>query len=106
MNYDVIQAKYVGEYRLKLLFSDGASGEVDFLPFIEKGGVFAGLKDLGQFKQFSIDPDWNTVTWKDGDLDIAPETLYFKATGSYPRREEVLKVAEPAPEYGSPSPSQ
>ena len=81
MNYDVIQAEYVGEYRLKLWFSDGESGEVDFLPFIEKGGVFDVLRDVERFKQFTVDPDWNTITWVDGEPDIAPETLYFEATG-------------------------
>ena len=105
MNYDVVQAEYIDGYRLKIAFSDGKSGEVDFRPFIEKGGVFKVLEDVGQFKQFAIDPDWNTVTWQDGEVDIAPETLYFEATGNWPIREPVMKVAESPPKYGESSSS-
>jgi hypothetical protein len=101
MNYDVVQAEYVEGYRLKLVFADGSSGEVDFLPFIEKGGVFVTLRNVEQFKSFSIDPDWNTITWNDGELDMAPETLYFEATGEWPVRESIAQVAEESPDYGT-----
>jgi len=103
MNYDVIQADYIVDYRLKLTFADGKSGEVDFLPFIEKGGVFDILQDVERFKQFTVDPDWNTITWVDEDLDIAPETLYFEAIGSWPIHEPAMKVAETPSKYGSSS---
>ena len=105
MNYDIIQAEYLDGYRLRLSFSDGASGEVDFQSYIEKGGVFKVLEDVEQFKQFSIDPDWNTVVWQDGEIDVAPETLYLKATGALPNREGVMKVAETPPQYGTSSKS-
>ena len=101
MNYDVVKAEYVDGYRLKLQFSDGASGVVDFTRFIEKGGVFAVLRGVEQFKEFTIDPDWNTVTWQNGELDIAPETLYREASGYWPEREQILNVAEAAPKYGA-----
>jgi hypothetical protein len=106
MNYDVIHAEYLDAYRLKLSFADGSSGEADLLPFIEKGGVFEILRDVERFKLFSVDPDWSTVTWQDGELDIAPETLYFAANGSWPTLEPVMKVAEMPPEYGSSSSKQ
>ena len=101
MNYDVVKAEYVDGYRLKLQFSDDASGVVDFSHFIEKGGVFTALLDKDLFKAFEIDPNWNTVTWQNGELDIAPETLYREATGEWPEREQVLNVAEAPPQYGS-----
>lgn len=101
MNYDVIKAEYVAAFRLKISFADGNSGEVDFLPIIEKGGVFAVLKDLESFKSFRIDADWNTITWCNGELDIAPETLYYDATGSWPNREPIMHVAEEVPSYRS-----
>ena len=103
MNYDVSHAEYVADYRLKLSFFDGASGEVDFLQFIEKDGVFDVLRDVELFKKFAVDSDWNTITWKNGELDIAPETLYFEATGAWPEREKILNVAEIPPGYGSSS---
>ncbi|MEA2069073.1 MAG: DUF2442 domain-containing protein, partial [Verrucomicrobiota bacterium] len=102
MNYDVVNVRCVDGFRLKLCFADGKSGEVDFLPFIEKGGVFKVLEDVELFKKFTVDPDWDTITWADGELDIAPETLYFEAIGSWPIREPVMKVAETPPRYGSP----
>ncbi len=101
MHYDILHAEYVDGYRLRLAFADGASGEVDFSHFIEKGGVFSVLRDINLFKAFEVDLCWNTVTWRNGELDIAPETLYQKATGSWPEREQVLKVSETPPEYGS-----
>ena len=101
MNYDITKAEYVDGYRLRLFFADGRSGVVDFLPFIEKGGVFDVLRDLGAFRQFSIDPDWNTVAWRNSELDMAPETLYFEAVGEWPAREAVMKVAEDPSGYGS-----
>ena len=103
MNYDVVQAEYVDGYRLKLAFSDGRDGVVDFLKFIEKGGVFEELKERELFRKFSIDPDWNTVVWNEGEIDIAPETLYFEATGSWPNREPMMQVAEDPPQYGTDS---
>lgn len=103
MNYDVIKAEYVGDYRLLLGFFDGSVGVVDFLPFIEKGGVFAVLKDVEQFKRFAIDPDWKTITWQDGELDFAPETLYREAVGCWPEREPLMQVAEELTKYGASS---
>lgn len=103
MNYDVIQSEYFEKYRLKLSFADGKSGEVDFSPFIQKGGVFGVLENIKQFRKFTVDPGWNTISWKNGELDIAPETLYHKATGAWPEREQVRNVAETSPDYDSSS---
>ncbi len=103
MNYDVVQAEHVDGYRLKISFADGRDGVVDFSRFIEKGGVFEVLKEIELFKKFSIDPDWNTVVWNDGEIDVAPETLYFEATGSWPNRAPMTRVAEEPPQYGAPS---
>ena len=101
MNYDIIKADYVDGYKLRLCFADGRSGVVDCLPFIEKGGVFEVLRDEEKFRRFSLDPDWNTVTWEDGQVDIAPETLYHEATGEWPARKPLSRVAEQSPPYDS-----
>lgn len=103
MNYDVIHAEYLKAYRLKLSFADGTAGEVDFFKFIEKGGVFEELKEIELFRKFSIDRDWNTVVWNEGEIDVAPETLYYEATGSWPNREPIMQVAEEPPQYGTDS---
>ncbi|MEW6481848.1 MAG: DUF2442 domain-containing protein [bacterium] len=80
MSFDVISAEYVGEYKIKLTFENGKSGVVDFLPYTRKGGVFARFKDLKYFKQFEVNRDLGTISWR-SEVDIAPETLYSKAIG-------------------------
>ena len=46
---------------------------VDFSPFLEKP-VFAPLRDETLFRDVYI--DYGVTVWMDGDIDIAPETLY------------------------------
>ena len=76
---DVISAKYKGEYKIELIFEDGASGIVDFSKFISRGGVFEKFRDIEFFKNFSINNELGVLTWG-GEIDIAPETLYAEAT--------------------------
>jgi len=75
MDYDVINAKYLGDYRLEITFKNGISGSVDFAKFIEKGGVFSKLAKLDYFKKYKINNELGVITWGKY-LDIAPETLY------------------------------
>ena len=63
MYYDVISARYVENYKLHLTFENGRSGVVDFLKYIQKGGVFAQLEDLDYFKQFAINNELGIITW-------------------------------------------
>ena len=101
MNYDITSAEYVDEYRLKLRFKDGSSGIADLKPVIDRGGVFKPLENIGVFKTFTISPYWNTLTWCDEQIDIAPETLYLTATGQEPQRDPILMAAEEPEEYGN-----
>ena len=78
---DVISAKYKGEYSIEVAFEDGAIGIVDFSKYLEKGGAFDKFKDIEFFKTFTINEDLGVLTWGD-EIDIAPETLYAKATNS------------------------
>jgi hypothetical protein len=72
----VREAKYLHDHVLWLRFNDGAEGEVDLTDELT-GEVFTPLQDIERFKQFSVDPDLETVVWKNG-ADIAPEFLYEK----------------------------
>jgi len=66
------------------------------MPLIDKGGVFSGLRDMDAFKAFSIDPEWHILSWDNGRIDVAPETIYEEATG-----EKVLpRVAQEHARYG------
>ncbi len=79
MSYDVVSAIYEGNYRLALTFDNGKKGVVDFSEYLLKGGIFDRFKDIDFFKGFSVNDELGTLTWQD-DIDVAPETLYSKAT--------------------------
>jgi len=67
----------LGEHVLRLLFSDGTAGDVDFSA--ERWtGVLAQLNDPAYFAQVMVDPEAGTITWPDG-IDLAPEPLYEQA---------------------------
>ncbi len=80
MYQDIIDAQYLSDYKIKLLFQDGKSGIVDFSKFIEKGWIFSKLVDLNVFQRFEINRETGVITWNN-QIDIAPETLYSEATG-------------------------
>ena len=77
---NVVRARYVEEFRIRLTFNDGIEASIDFRPWLS-GPVFEPLKQLAYFRKFFV--DGGTVAWPNG-ADIAPETLYeaAKATRS------------------------
>jgi len=81
MDHDVIGVKCLDEFRLELVFNDGASGVLDCKPIIAKGGVFARLRDPEVFRRARVNEELGVVTWDD-EVDIAPETAYSLATGA------------------------
>lgn len=70
----LISAEYISEYSLRLSFSDGTTGEVDFKGELT-GGVFEALRDPAYFRSFTIQPQFGTIEWDNG-ADFAPEFLY------------------------------
>jgi hypothetical protein len=78
---EVISASYRGDYRIEIRFRDGASGVVDFTPYLRRRGVFERFRDMRFFRSFRVDPELGTLAWDD-EIDIAPETLYAAATGA------------------------
>ncbi len=81
MLHDVITAVYKDNYQIELTFDDGARGVVDFTPYLQRGGVFKRFRDIAFFREFRVDAELGTLTWQD-EIDVAPETLYARATGS------------------------
>lgn len=73
----VVDVKPLPDYKLALSFSNGVSKLYDVTPLLELP-VFQVLKDVKIFNQ--VDIDFDTVTWCDGDVDIAPETLFKDGT--------------------------
>jgi hypothetical protein len=68
------EAKYLHDYVIWVRFNDNAVGEFDMRPHLW-GEMFEPLKDVNQFRSFSIDPDMETIVWENG-ADIAPEFIY------------------------------
>ncbi|HMC07825.1 MAG TPA: DUF2442 domain-containing protein [Actinomycetota bacterium] len=76
---DVAAVEVVANYRLRLTFADGSTGEVDFSDR-QWRGIFEPLQDPGYFRQVAVDPELGTIVWPNG-ADVAPETLYELAAG-------------------------
>jgi hypothetical protein len=67
----VTQAKYIKDYKVWLLFNDGAKGEIDLSSELF-GEIFEPLKKKSFFKSFTL--DGHTLSWRNG-ADFAPEFL-------------------------------
>jgi hypothetical protein len=79
MYFNTIEAEHIERYRIRLVFTDGKSGIIDLEQYISDGEIFEPIQSVESFKNFKV--DFGTLTWNDGCIDIAPETLYEKATG-------------------------
>jgi len=73
MHY-VIDASYVGGYKLRIRFENDEVRVVDLSRHLD-GPVFEPLKDLSYFKRFRVNHDIDTVVWPN-DADFSPEFLY------------------------------
>lgn len=60
-------------HRLWLRFNTGEARVFDFTPLLSEP-AFAPLADMNVFRSVYI--DYGIPVWNDGDIDIAPETLY------------------------------
>ncbi len=79
MNFNVIKAYYIKDYQIELTFQDGSTGIADHTWYVNNGEVFNQFRDAEYFKNFKV--EFGTLVWGNGEIDIAPETLYIKATG-------------------------
>ena len=73
----VVGVAVIGDHVLRLLFSDGTVGDVDFSA--ERWtGVLEPLNDPAYFTRVRVDPEAGTIVWPNG-IDLAPEPLYEQA---------------------------
>ncbi len=73
----IVSAKYLEDYRLEVVFSNGRTGVAD-LSEVLQGSVFEPLKDKSEFSKITVDKELETVVWANG-ADLAPEYIYFQA---------------------------
>ena len=70
----VVEARYLGDYKVYLEFNDGRKGVVDLSDELN-GEEMTPLRDRGRFSQVYLDKGLATLAWLDGQ-DFAPEFLY------------------------------
>ena len=69
----IVEAHYIAGFKIWVRFSDGAEGEVDLSQELT-GPIFAPLRNVEEFKRFSLHPELRTLVWPNG-ADLAPEFL-------------------------------
>lgn len=78
----VVDVQTLGNYRLRVRFNDGLTGEVDMSGLVDSptAGVFAVLADQDLFQQVFVDS--GAVAWP-VEIDLAPDAMYesIKETG-------------------------
>ncbi|MDR2591065.1 MAG: DUF2442 domain-containing protein [Oscillospiraceae bacterium] len=72
----VISVRALDEHKLWVRFSTGETKIFDFEPLLDSG-VFMVLKDKDLFDDVYI--DYGVPVWCNGEIDIAPEKLYYDA---------------------------
>ena len=72
----VESVRYVSDFTVHIVFTDGTEGDVDLGDELH-GELFVPLKDRSLFAQVSVHPEFHTLTWPNG-ADFAPEFLYEK----------------------------
>ena len=74
----ILDVDYMGEYKLRIKFSDGVTKMVDLQPYLT-GEVFGELLDKSKFIQYGL--TCVTIEWANG-ADLAPEFLYEIGTAA------------------------
>ena len=73
---EIIEAKYIEGYQIWLKFNNGISGKIDLENDLW-GTVFEPLKDVNNFKNFTVSKELGTIVWEN-EADFAPEYLLNK----------------------------
>ncbi len=71
---------HLGDFTLRLEFSDGSVRDVDLSEELH-GEVFEPLREPEFFAQVRVNPDTGTIEWPNG-ADLAPEFLHEQGTDS------------------------
>jgi len=79
----IIEAKYLSDYKIEVLFNNGQKGVAD-LSRILKGKIFEPLKEKTVFAQFKINKELETIVWQNG-ADLAPEFIYYQIFKTEPQ---------------------
>lgn len=70
----VVEARYLGDYKVWLEFNDGRKGVVDLADELV-GDELLPLRNRDHFARFYLDVGLASIAWLEGQ-DFAPEFLY------------------------------
>lgn len=70
----VRDVRYLDNYQLRLVFTDGVVKDVDLQGELQ-GEIFAPLQEEQYFRQVRLNLETGTIEWPNG-ADFAPEFLY------------------------------
>jgi len=73
----ITAARQVAPYCLDVTFNNKEERRFDGHSLLD-GEVFAPLKDAAVFGSYKL--DYETLTWLDGEIDVAPEFVYVNST--------------------------
>jgi len=72
----IVKKEHLEDYKIKLFFSDGSDGVMDFGYLIEVDSILTNpLKESGYFNSCFV--DFGALCWKNG-LELSAESLYRK----------------------------
>jgi len=79
---DVVSVRHLGDMRLRIRFDDGVEGDVDLAKRIRKyPGFMTKLLDPEYFAKVFVHPEFRTVSWPGGEIDLDTLVLYSYVTG-------------------------
>jgi hypothetical protein len=85
----IASVEHLGDFRLRLTFTDGLVRELDFEGVLV-AGVFAPLKDVRTFALVAVDPVSGTIGWPNG-VDLDPDVLHGDAEPASGKSAKVLR---------------
>lgn len=90
----VTAVEWIGDYRLRVTFSDGFADEIDLAPLLDEGPIFAPWRDLQFFAAVRV--EHGSPVWSD-EVDLSPGSLraWCEAGRVLSRRETDEWVAHP-----------
>ena len=98
---DITDVRPLDDRWVRLWFSDGSVKDVDLGPVLERGGVFAPMRDdRDRFCDVRVNAETGTIEWP-GEVDLDPLVLYglhepaTRATVDAPRRHARDKRLKP-----------
>lgn len=78
----VVEARYLGEYKVWLEFNDGRKGLVDLADDLY-GENFEQLRSLDRFADFYLDYGLATIAWHQPGVDFAADYLYERLSAMH-----------------------